>query len=127
MRPDPFRLEPHAPDLSVRPAFRVVGAILLLGVAALFVSNGIAAFSQEITTFASCAREGKGRLFCELGKLLLTQMPSFVRGPVLSGVAFVVALGALLFGWWLLRPLFGEPASPQPAHEAKRSGTQRES
>lgn len=125
MRPDPFRREPPAPDLSVRPAFRVIGAILLLGVVALFISKGIAAFSQEITALASCAREGKGRLFCELGKLLLAQMPLSARGPALGVVAFAVAMGALLLGWWLLRPLFRSPAAPRPAREAKQSGVQR--
>jgi hypothetical protein len=108
----PIQTPPHF-DSAARPGFRVIGAILLVGAAAIFTFQAVPLFSNPGPISSSCANEtGKSRLTCEVGGFLLKLLPPNAQGPVLGLAVAGVSLFLLLFAWLLLKPLYAPRKSP---------------
>ena len=94
-------------DTSVRSGFRVAGALLLIGMAMMFVFQAVPLFSLHGPFGSSCAQETqlKYRLSCEVGSYLLRLFPVQAQGTVLGLTSFGISLVLLAFAWLLLKPL----------------------
>jgi hypothetical protein len=94
-------------DTSARPGFRVIGALILVGVAVMFATEVVPLFSIEGRILSSCEKETslKSRFFCDGGAFLLSLFPAPAQGPTLglatAGFSFVL----LVFAWLLIKPL----------------------
>ncbi len=102
-------------DLSIRPAFRVAGALLLLFIAAVGMGNGWDVFSREITEVPPCKESRPlGQLTCAVGAKALGALPVGMRGPFLALSSWAAAGGLLLVAALLLRPLFRKSSQAHP-------------
>ncbi len=100
-------LQPPPQDNSVRPPLRVLGALLLAGVAALFVRDALPLFEHQ-SAISSICNPGRGRPICELGAWLVSLFPANAQGPVLALSTIGVAGFLLLLAGLLLKPLIDE-------------------
>ena len=93
---DPFNNDP------IGPVVRVLAGVFLAVMAALLVPGTLAAFQDQ--SLATCPSR-RFSVWCELGNLALSLMPTPWRGPAraLTGAAFVALLGWL--AWWMLKPV----------------------
>jgi hypothetical protein len=92
-------------DLSVRPVFRVLGALLLSLLAYIFFTQGIELFSAESIQPELC-KHGKGRLFCEAGNLIILSTPTHLQGPLTGGAYVTFSFLLSIISIWLIKPIF---------------------
>lgn len=93
-------------DSSVRPAFRVIGALLLVGVATLFALEAVQVFSYKGEVVSTCAREtsSRSRLLCEVGDAMLRIFPTSSQTTVLGIAIGCFSAALLLLAWLLIKP-----------------------
>jgi hypothetical protein len=103
-------LQPTPQDNSVRPPLRVLGALLLAAIAALFVREALPLFSHESAISSAC-KPGRARPVCELGAWLVSLLPAHTQGPVLAVATIGVAGILLLLAGLLLKPLMEEASA----------------
>jgi len=102
----PFQRSPNY-DTSARPGFRVIGALILVGVAVMYATKAVPLFSVAGEILSSCEMETslKSRFFCDGGAFLLSLLPAPAQGPALglatAGFSFIL----LVFAWLLVKPL----------------------
>lgn len=112
---------PHSPpppeSLAVRPVLRVLGAVLLGGIAWLFVSQAWTLFEHRSAIDATCT-SGSGRATCELGGWLLRAVPAPWQGPVMGATLVGIGGVAVLAAVGLLKPLLAEAL----AEDRRRGG-----
>ena len=97
----------HLPiENSVRPSFRVLGAVLTISAVLLFGSEGISSLSATNVPLSSCS-SGRftSRVLCQAGTLLLSLLPGEMRGIVLGVTQLLVAAAFVAATWFLLRPM----------------------
>ncbi len=107
----PHQLPPRMPDYSVRPGFRVLGALLTL---AFTVFSFVKAYDVlTLTKFSlpPCVDpSNRSRLLCELGTAMIAGLPPFGQKLMLAATeASIGVLGFVLF-WWLIKPFTGQQA-----------------
>lgn len=99
------------PELQVRPALRIIGAVMMLLISALMILRSIPFFSAKKITLKSCADKYKAssQLLCEIGNAMMSMLPAQMQGPT-EGLARI-AMSALLIwlSWLLIKPLFTCP------------------
>ena len=97
---------PIAPpsDHSIRPPFRVLGALLLIATSALFFHAAFDQFGRDGEVSVSCP-PGKGQYICEIGKAALRLLPARLHHPFLGLGAAAFALLLAGTAIVLLRPL----------------------
>ena len=97
---------PQSADFAIRPLIRVLGAILMLAVAYVFVEGAIPQFqAQEITYGYRWCGRGKGWWLCELGNLVASFVPPSMRGVAEGASGLLVAGLAMYIAWLLLKPV----------------------
>lgn len=91
-------------DYTIRPFFRILGAVLLVCVAGIFVVQGLRLWGAASMVAEQC-QAVRSRLWCEIGNWLLAATPQQLQGPLatLMHIGSAVLLAALAGG--LLRPL----------------------
>ncbi len=92
-------------DISVRPLFRVFGAIFLAFIINIYVSESIKLLQADLVTPKIC-KPSRHRLFCEIDNLALELIPESLQGPVFAVADLAFAYFVLCVLWWLVRPLF---------------------
>jgi hypothetical protein len=102
-------------DTSARPGFRVIGALILVGVAVMFATKAVPLFSVAGGIVSSCVEETslKSRLFCDGSAFLLSLLPAPAQGPTLGLATIGGSFVLLIFAWLLIKPLTkfsGKPA-----------------
>jgi hypothetical protein len=103
-----MRALPQPADFSIRPSIRVLGAVLLLSLAYVFVDSAIPLFEAGHLDAEACTRR-RGRWICELTRILWSFVPSSIHGEV-EGTSGVLAAAFLVFAAWLLiKPLLQRP------------------
>lgn len=83
---------PQSGNLAIRPSIRVLGAILMLALAYVFVEGAMPLFQAEHTVYGyrSCGG-GKGWWLCELGNLVASFVLPYMRGVVEGTSGLLVA------------------------------------
>lgn len=100
----------HTPpeiDYSVRPVFRVLGAVIAFGIAVLFIQQGLQLLPLDTNPQPFCFEAPvKSRMLCELGAWMLSFLPEGLHAPVLGLAHFAFSGFLLSIGWLLLKPIF---------------------
>jgi hypothetical protein len=98
---------PQQFDFRVRPAFRVLGGLLLAFMAYVTFMNAMALLHVGELKPARCS--GGRQFFCMLGNQLLAAIPPRNQGPIaaLGGFATAALLAVLVVA--LLKPLLFKP------------------
>lgn len=98
-----------AEQSEVRWPFRVLGATMMVLIAALMAAISIPLFTAEKITFKHCAVERRtgSRWLCHVGNEVLTMLPTKLQGPAEGVMHLVVAALLLYFSWLLIKPLLG--------------------
>lgn len=95
-------------QLQVRPALRIIGAVMMLLISALMILSSIPFFSATKISLKNCTGEYKAssQLLCEIGNAMMSMLPARMQGPT-EGLAHI-AMSALLIwlSWLLIKPLF---------------------
>ena len=93
-------------DSSVRPAFRAIGALLLVGAAILFALEAVQVFSHKGGIVNTCATETSSRshLLCEVGDAMLRIFPKSAQATVLGVSIGCFSAALLLLAWLLIKP-----------------------
>lgn len=106
MKPHDYFPIDRASANAVRPAFRIVGAIITLGLAVLFTLDALPLLTSNSVAMSPCAKDStRYRVWCEVGSWMISLLPVSMHGPVLSMVGFIIASAFLVATWLLLRPL----------------------
>ena len=94
-------------QLQVRPAFRVLGALLMLLMAALMIYDSVPFFSAEKISVKSCAGEYKSssKILCEIGNSMLSMLPTRMQGPAEALIHLAMAALLIYLSWMLTKPL----------------------
>jgi hypothetical protein len=94
-------------ESSVRPAFRVIGALLLVGIAVLFALDAVQVFSYKGVIASTCASEtsSRSRLLCDVGDAMLRVFPTAAQASVLGIAIGCIAAALVLLAWLLIKPL----------------------
>jgi hypothetical protein len=94
-------------ESSVRPAFRIIGALLLFGMAILFALDAVEVLSYKGVIASTCASEtsSRSRLLCEVGDEMLRIFPTQAQAAVLGIAIGCFAAAQLLLAWLLIKPL----------------------
>jgi hypothetical protein len=98
--------QPKPLDSSVRPAFRIVGALILVGVAILFALEAVQVFSYKGDIVSTCMTEtsSRSRLLCEVGDAMLRIFPTSAQATVLGIAIGCFSAAQLLLAWLLIKP-----------------------
>lgn len=93
-------------DSSIRPAFRAIGALILVGVATLFALEAVPLFSYQGGIASACATEtsSRSRLLCEVGDAMLRIFPKSAQGAVLGIAIGCFSVALVLLAWLLIKP-----------------------
>ncbi len=93
-------------DTTVRPFFRVIGAVFLAAISLLFVYRA-ARLVEASTVLPEKCDGGRllGRLVCSASNRMLELLPSSLHGPLSALAAIAFAILLLAGSWWLLKPL----------------------
>lgn len=107
----PYSWAPVAVDISVRPLFRVLGAVFLGACASIFIHQAVKLLDATTVRPEICDR-GKlvGRLLCTVSNWTLEVMPKSLQGPLSALAGAAVALVLIALAWILLRPLVSAAA-----------------
>lgn len=111
-----------AEQLQVRPTLRVLGAIVMLLLAALMVYDSVRFFSAETISLKSCAGEYKAssKILCEIGNSIVSILPAQMQGP-LEGLAHLATAALLiLLSWMLTKPLYARSHRRLPDSSSRR-------
>jgi hypothetical protein len=103
-------------DFVVRPALRVLGALILGFLACLFAINAQKMLYLAAVAPAQC-KSGKGRLLCEVGSWINSIAPPPMQGPLAAMAHITMALIFAWATWLLLRPLVTKSRRKQATHE----------
>lgn len=97
-----------AEQLQVRPAFRVLGVVLMMLVAALMIHDSIQFFSADQIILKSCAGASKAssKLLCEVGNAMLSLLPARMQGPAEALIHLTMAALLIFLSWMLIKPLY---------------------
>lgn len=106
---------PQSGNLAIRPSIRVLGAILMLALAYVFVEGAMPLFQAEHTVYGyrSCGG-GKGWWLCELGNLVASFVLPYMRGVVEGTSGLLVAGFGYCSSQCYERPK--DPCSLNPGH-----------
>ena len=99
------RREFRAEDFVVRPAWRILGALLLGFLAFLFANNARITYYLAQIVPEKC-KLGKSQFFCELGNWINSLTPISLQGPLAAAAHMGTALILLTTMWFLIKPLF---------------------
>jgi hypothetical protein len=96
-------------QLQVRPIFRILGAVMMVFIAALMIFNSVPFFSADKITPNNCANERKtsSRFLCKIGNEVLSMLSEKMQGPAEAITHLIFAALLIYFSWLLLRPLLG--------------------
>jgi hypothetical protein len=97
---------PVPTDTTVRPFFRVIGAVFLAAIALLYVYRAARLVEASTVLPEKCdSIRVLSRMLCSASNGVLEVLPSSLQGPssALAAIAFAILL--LAGSWWLLKPL----------------------
>lgn len=98
------KYKPRPEDFTIRPLFRVLGALMTTFMAYILVIGAIPLFLIKELQLKEC-RQLKGRLMCEVGNWFASKVPSNFQGPA-EAIARLLFAGIMLYlTWRLLKPL----------------------
>jgi hypothetical protein len=106
------RLSPA--DTAVRPVFRVLVALLALGLAAFLVRIGWPMLSATRVVLDDCNSLTRRRLQCEVGHWLVSRLPPAWVGPLGGALDLLLALALLAFAVWVTRSLWPRASGEFP-------------
>lgn len=92
-------------DLTIRPFFRVAGAVLLAFLSYVFFVQGLPLFGATSIAPEQC-HANKQRLLCELGNWLLSITPIDLQGPIAAIAHLLMATLLAAVISLLVKPLF---------------------
>src|SRR6218665_3989220 len=96
-------LIPQPLDFRVRPAFRVLGAVLLAFVAYVTFMQAMSLLHVGELKPRQCS--GSGQFFCALGNQLLAAIPPRNQGPIAALGGFAAGAPPVVLVAALLKPL----------------------
>ena len=94
-------------QLQVRPALRIIGAVIMLLIAALMIHSSIPFFSAKKILLKSCTGEYKAssQFLCEVGNAMMSMLTARMQGPT-EGLAHIAMAALLIWLSWLLTKSF---------------------